>query len=140
MSTAAMRIIIAIVTIFHGIGHFMGLMPILGIKLSDTHSAKSRLLTGFLSDKLSQATGFLVWSAALLCFVLAGLALLGWPVPPDWWMVLMKSAAIISLVGLVFFWDAFPFFFPNKIGVITVDCALLISMFFLEWPHYILGT
>ena len=139
MSTATMRTIIAITMIFQGIGHFMGLMPILGIKLSDSHSGKSWLLTGSLGEKLSHVVGFFVWSAALLCFVLAGLSLLGWLVPQDWWQLLVKIAAIISLVGLAFFWNAFPFFFPNKLGVITVDCALLISLFFLKWPHHILG-
>jgi hypothetical protein len=134
MSTAAIRIITGIVLMGHGIGHAMGILAVLGVKLSETHSPDSWLLTDLFGNSLTNIIGLLTWLLALLGFVGAGLGLAGWLVPHNWWQTLALSAAIISLVGLFFFWNAFPFLFPNKVGVICVDIAALICVLWLHWP------
>jgi hypothetical protein len=91
------------------------------------------LFTNLLGDKGSRAIGFIIWLLALLGFIGAGLALLGLLIPQAWWQPLAVISAIISLVGLIFFWNAFAMFF-NKLGAVGVNVAVLISLLFLRWP------
>lgn len=59
--------------------------------------------------------------------VLAGLSLMGWIVPQDWWHTLMIAAAGASLLVLIVFW--FSEFF---IGVI-IDLGLLALVLLANW-------
>jgi hypothetical protein len=133
MSTSTLRIAIAVILIAHGVGHYMGMLSTLGVKLSRTSSPDSWLFTNLLGDKGSRAIGFIIWLLALLGFIGAGLALLGLLIPQAWWQPLAVISAIISLVGLIFFWNAFAMFF-NKLGAVGVNVAVLISLLFLRWP------
>jgi hypothetical protein len=139
MSVSTLHIVFAIVLIAHGIGHALGLMAVFGIRLSKTHSPGSWLLTGLLGETVSRIIGFLIWTLALVGFLGAGMGLLGWLVPTDWWQPLAVGAAILSLMGLFLFWNGFPFFFPNKVGVFVVDVATILSPHWLGWPPDNLG-
>jgi hypothetical protein len=130
-----MKIIMAIVLTGHGIGHAMGILAVFGVKLSKTHSARSWLLSNPLGESVTNVIAVLVWALALLAFVGAGLGLAGWLVSHNWWKTLAISASIISLAGLFFSWNSFPFFFPNKVGVICVDAAVLVSLLWFHWPR-----
>jgi hypothetical protein len=132
MSASTLRIVVAVVLTAHGIGHALAILPVFGVKLSDKHSPSSWILTGLLGGTLASRFGFLIWISALMGFVGAGLGLLGWLVPTDWWQPLAIGAAITSLLGLFIFWNAFPFFFPNKVGVVAVDVATIFSSGWLE--------
>ena len=41
MPTSTLRILIAVVLMAHGIGHSLGVLPPLGVHLTETHSARS---------------------------------------------------------------------------------------------------
>lgn len=134
MSVTTLGIVIALVLFIHGIGHVMGLFPILGISTIETWNAQSWLLTGLVGDTISRGIGFVLFTAALIGFVGAALGLMDWLVPHDWWQMLAIVSAVISLLAIFLFWNAFVALFPNKIGAIAVDAAVLIGLLVADWP------
>jgi hypothetical protein len=134
MSATTLRIIIAFVLFIHGIGHFMGIMPILGLSTSETWNARSWLFTGLLGNTITRVIGFILFAAASLGFVGAALGLMDWLIPHDWWRTLAIVSSVISLAAIVLFWNAFVTFFPNKVGAIAVDVATLIGLLIVNWP------
>jgi hypothetical protein len=118
------RIVIAIFLMIHGLGHGMGILPLFGKKLSETHSADSWVLGPLVGTSLSRAIGSVIWVLCMTGFLLAGLGFVGWLVPGQWPMIAAVTS-VVSLAGLALFWDAFPFWFPNKVSVIVVDVFVL---------------
>lgn len=49
------------------------------------------------------------------------------------WSGYAVLAAWLSLAGLAMFWNAFPFLFPNKVGIICVDLFVLLSVYKTNW-------
>ena len=49
-------------------------------------------------------------------------------------VALAVTGAVASLVGLALFWNAFPVLFPNKIGALAVDVAVLVGVLLVDWP------
>ena len=134
MSSTTLRLIIAAILFVHGIGHVLGIMAALNLSNLEGWSSRSWLLTGLIGETASRVISFLLFLAALVGFVGAGLALMGWLLPHEWWRPLSVVSAAISLVALGLFWNAFPSLFPNKIGAIAVDIAVLVGLLWLEWP------
>ena len=134
MSGTTLRIIIALVFFVHGVGHVMGIMPALGLSSVKGWSSRSWLLTPLLGETLSRVISFVLFLAALVGFLAAALGLMGWLVPHDSWRTLAVVSAVISLVAIVLFWNAFVALIPNKVGAIAVDLATLICLLMLNWP------
>jgi hypothetical protein len=134
MSSTTLRLIIAGILFIHGIGHVLGIMAALNLSNVKGWSSRSWLLTGLIGEKASRVISFLLFLAALVGFVGAALALMGWLLPHEWWRSLSVISAAISLVALGLFWNAFPSLFPNKIGAIAVDIAVLVGLLLLDWP------
>jgi hypothetical protein len=142
MSGTVLRAIIAFVFAFHGVGHAMGIIPALGLINQEgsgqgwlkNWSSDSWLLTDPLGSTVSRILCVLLYSAALLGFVGAALALLGWLIPHNWWRTLASISAIISLVALSLFWNALIFLFPHKIGALAINVATLVCLLVLRWP------
>jgi hypothetical protein len=142
MSGTVLRAIIAFVFAFHGVGHAMGILPALGVvnvEGSDqgwlkNWSSRSWLLTDILGDTASRVLCAILYGAALVGFIAAALALLGWGIPHDWWRTLAVVSAIISLVGLLLYWNALIFLFPHKVGALAVNIATLVCLLLLNWP------
>ena len=125
--------VIAIVFVIHGIGHVMCLLPALGLDASPTWNSDSWLLTGIIGQPAANVVSIVIWLAAIIGFLLAALALMGWGVPHEWWRPLAVVSAVISLIGVFLFRNAFAAWF-NKAGAITVDLAVLIGLLLLHWP------
>jgi hypothetical protein len=125
MSNSIIRIITGIVLIVHGIGHVMALLPALNITSTDKWHYRSWLLTRFLGDMVSRVLVIVLFGAAMIGFIAAGLGLFGWLVPHSAWQTLAIISAVISLVALALFWNSFVAFFPNKTGAIVVNIATL---------------
>lgn len=125
MSASTIRIITAAVLILHGIGHAMALFPALNIASSENWHYRSWLVTGLLGEPLSRALVVLLFGTAMIGFIAAGLGVLGWLVPNSAWQSLAIISAIVSMVALALFWNAFVTLFPNKIGAIVVNVAAL---------------
>ena len=134
MSASTLRIIIALVFFVHGVGHVMGIMPALGLSTVKGWSSRSWLLTPLLGETLSRVISFVLFAAALVGFLAAALGLMGWLVPHDSWRTLAVVSAVISLVAIVLFWNAFVALIPNKVGAIAVDVATLVCLLALNWP------
>lgn len=134
MSPTAIRIIIALVLFIHGVGHIMALLPAFRIASTETWHARSWLLNRFISESASRVLLVILFGAALLGFVGAALGLLGWLVPHDAWRTLSVTSAVISLVAIVLYWNAFVALFPNKLGALAVNIAVLVCLLFLNWP------
>ena len=133
MSTATLRLITAGVLLFHGVGHAWGILAALGITMGQNHSPDSWALTNLIGNSATRWICAAIWGAALALFVCAGLGLVGWLVPKEWWRPLALIGAVVSGLALVLFWNALPVLFPNKIGAILVNFALIISLVFMTW-------
>jgi hypothetical protein len=142
MSGTALRAVIGFVLAFHGVGHAMGIIAALQlVNVEDSSadwlkgwSSHSWLLTELLGATASRILCLILYGAALVGFVAAALALMGWLVPHDWWRSLAVLSAVISLVGIALFWDALIMLFPHKIGAIGVNVAVLVGLLVANWP------
>ena len=142
MSGTVLRAIVAFVIAFHGLGHAMGIIPALGIVNTEgasqgwlqKWSSHSWLLTNLLGNTVSGILCVVLYGAALIGFLSAALALLGWGIPHDWWRTLALASAVVSLVALLLFWNALIFFFPHKVGALAINIATLICLLALNWP------
>jgi hypothetical protein len=134
MSGTTLRIVTAVVLFIHGIGHIMGVLPALQLVDVNGWNSRSWLLTPILGEAASRILSIILFLVALVGFVASALALLGWIVPHDWWRTLAVVSAVISVVTIVLFWNAFVSFFPNKVGALGVDIAVLVCLLVLNWP------
>ena len=142
MSPTILRIIIAGILAFHGVGHAMGIIPALQLRFfqnqtgawAQNWSSHSWLLTPLLGEAASRILAIILFSVSLVGFAGAALALMGWLVPHEWWRTLAIVSAVISLVALAFFWNAFIYLFPHKVGAIAVNVAVLVGLLWANWP------
>ena len=82
MSPTTLRLIIALVLFIHGAGHFMEMMPALGLSNIESWNPRSWLLTNILGDKITRIICFILFLAALIGFVGAAL---GWMIVSNSW-------------------------------------------------------
>jgi len=134
MSPNLVRILIAIVILAHGIGHVLGVMAGFGVQLTPKHSAQSWLLTKLLGEGISKGIAVILFAVALLAFSASGLALFKFIVPFSAWSQYAVIASILSTVGLALFPRAFPTMFPNVIGALAVNAAVLLSVWWVHLP------
>jgi hypothetical protein len=129
-----LRIIIAVVLFIHGIGHIMGVLPALQVVDVAGWNSRSWLLTPIMGETASRILSAVLFLMALIGFLGSTLALMGWLVPHDWWRTLAVVSAVISLVTVILFWNAFVALVPNKVGALGVDITVLVCLLLLNWP------
>ena len=134
MSGVTLRALVAGLLFIHGIGHVMGHFPALGLATVEGWNSRSWMLTPILGETMSRILSAILFLLALVGFVASSLALLGWLIPHDWWRTLAIVSAVISIVTIVLFWNAFVAFFPNKVGALGVDIAVLVCLLVVNWP------
>ena len=134
MSPTTLRLIIGLVLLVHGIGHVMAFLPALNITSTNKWHHRSWLLTPVIGDTASRVISIILYGAAFIGFIAAALGLFGWLVPHDLWRSLAVVSAVISLIALALFWNSFASLFPNKIGAIAVNIAVLVCLLWLNWP------
>jgi hypothetical protein len=127
--------IIAIILMAHGLGHALGILAGMGIKLSKRHSLHPSVFNGFPGKSVSVFLGIVLSSAAIIFFMATGLSLLDLLLPQDLWQILGITASVISIFLLVFYWNFLPFLFPNKIGAIVIDLYLIMTILWWHWPN-----
>lgn len=133
MSSTTLRTLIALGLFVHGIGHIQGVMAALGLQATERWHARSWLFTGLLGDTGASILALIIWLATTIAALAAGLGLLGWLVPHAWWRTAAIVSAVVSLVGLVFYWNSLAAIF-NKVGAIGVNLAILVGLVLLNWP------
>jgi hypothetical protein len=112
----------------------MAFLPALNITSTDKWHYRSWLLTPVIGDTASRVISIILYGAAFIGFIAAALGLFGWLVPHDLWRSLAVVSAVISLIALALFWNSFASLFPNKIGAIAVNIAVLVCLLWLNWP------
>ena len=127
------KLIIAGVLVFHGIGHVMGTFPVIGMPTVQGQSSHSWLLTNLIGEPAAGWFSVVLWMAAMFGFVGAGLALVDWWLPYEWWRGLAIGSAVISLVALVLYWNAF-YTILNRVGALGIDIAVLVALLVMHWP------
>ena len=123
------RLWIGIVLILHGIGHALGVLALSSLG-SESWNARSWLF----GDSTARVVSAVMWVACIAAFVVAGLALLEIGFPEGGWKPVAVIAAFVSLSALALFWNAFPVLFPNKVGAIAVNLAVIVGVLFADWP------
>jgi hypothetical protein len=103
----------------------MALLPALNIASTEKWNYRSWLLSGVIGETFSRVLVIILFGAAMIGFIASGMGLFGWLVPHSAWQTLALISAVISLVALALFWNAFVAFFPNKVGAIVVNVAIL---------------
>ena len=126
-----MRYLIAVVLLAHGIGHTIGIMQTLRLTtVNPGWNGDSWLLTGIAGSTVTNAVGIVLWTAAMIGFILAAGVVVGW-LPADWWRPLAIGASFCSLAGILLFPAAFPTF--STIGAIIVDVVVLGAVLWSQW-------
>jgi hypothetical protein len=127
------RLAIGLVLLLHGVGHALGVLSLAPLDRPGWNM-RSWLLTDALGEGVTRILGVALWSLGGLLFIIAGLALLRIVVPEDWWRTLAVTGAIVSLATIALYWNALPFLFPNKVGAIAVDVAVIAGVLIAHWP------
>ena len=143
MPASMLRTIVTLVLLFHGVGHVMGVIPMLrlfgtesgsGPEWFRNWSSRSWLLTGTLGGPAAQLIGAVLFLASFFGFAAAALGLADWLVPHGLWRTIAATSAVISLFAVILYWKAFIYVFPHKVGAIGVDLAVLVCLVWLGWP------
>ena len=134
MSVDMMRYLAAAILGFHGIGHILAFFPIFGFSLTDEHSFRSWLLTPVLGNLFAVLIEIILFLCATMGFLGAVSALMQWQIAYAFWQFYALTGAAFSLVGLFLFPRAFPTLFPNLVGAVLVDIAILAALLWLRWP------
>jgi len=134
----AVRILIALFLIAHGLVH----MIMATIPVNETSGARDPYFPSWwrsntdpawpasrlgLSPNIVRTAGYILWMAALVLFLAAGLGLLGVPGLRAIWVSLAAIASVVSLVMAALFWN------PNYVGVLLINLAIL-AVLYLRWP------
>ncbi len=142
MSSTTLRTIISAALFVHGLGHVMGVIPALRLfEVNESSpaalkrwSSRSWLLTDPLGDTAARIICLILFAAVLVCSAGAALGLLGQLVPHAWWRPLAIASAVVSLVAIALYWNAFITLFPPKVGAIGMDLAILVGLLLANWP------
>jgi hypothetical protein len=118
-----LKFVIGLVLIGHGVGHSIGLLGLFKVaQVNPAWQGDSWALTSVAGDTVTQLVGAVLWSVAMIGFIVLGLVVFGW-LPAAWWPPLAIVASIASLLGVVLFPVAFPTF--STIGAVVVDLAVM---------------
>lgn len=134
MSPKFIQVAVPVVLILHGIGHIMGVLTATRVINTDTWNSRSWLLTGLLGDPLARIIALVLWAVTVVGFIAAGAGAFGWPVTAGGWRTIAVVMAVISLIALGLYWNAFAVLFPNKIGSIVVNIVVLYAVLLANWP------
>ncbi|RPJ39318.1 MAG: hypothetical protein EHM21_15815 [Chloroflexi bacterium] len=138
MNTSTIRILLALFMIAHGLVHLsLTLVPAPqpggmhtpfwpGWWRTDTDPAWLASRMG-LSTNAVRTAGWLLWMAALVAFVLAGLGRLGLPGLAALWAPLAAAGSLASLILLAFYWH------PWFIAAAGINLILLAGIW-MHWP------
>jgi hypothetical protein len=123
-----MKIFVALFLILHGLVHIiLALVPSPGADEPVFATFFSNSWLG-LSESAGKPLAFILAALATVGFVAAGLGLLDFLVPFDWWRTLAAVSAVVSLLLLVIFWH------PYVIVGLLIDVLILVVVLFTDWP------
>lgn len=124
-----LKLVLAVVVLFHGIGHLLFLGPTLGVVEWAGQTGHSWALTGVLGDGPTRTLGALIWVATIVLFV-AGVA--GFLTAQPSWVGVTVLASVLSIAGIVLMWDGIAT--SNAVMALAVDIVILVSLLWAHWP------
>lgn len=124
MPESTQKVLIAVILILHGIGHYMGILTAFGAKLSGKTSPHSWLLTGLLGESRTKFILIAIMAVSLFAFIAAGMSLAGWLLPYSLFETAALTGAVVSLAGLLLYRDTYALLF-NKIGAFAVNIGVI---------------
>ena len=126
-----LKIVLGLVLLAHGIGHSLGLLQLSKVAtINPAWQGDSWILSNLAGATMTHVIAAVVWTAALLGFVLLAGVVVGW-LPATWWSPLAIAAAAASLLGLLLFPSAFPT--SSTIGALVVDVLVLAAVLLSDW-------
>jgi hypothetical protein len=124
-----LRLVLAVVVLAHGLGHVLFLGPSLRLVDWAGQTSHSWLLTAAVGDGVARGVAAVTWLATMALFT-AGAA--GYLADAAWWRPVTVAAAVVSITGIVVFWDGIA---PSSaIPAIAFDVVLLVVLLVLHWP------
>ena len=133
MTPAALRTVITVILLVHGIGHGQGVLSSLGLFNTESWHPRSWLFDKLLGEKVSRVLALILWGLAVLFSVAGAFAFLDIGISHSLWRGLAILAAIPSSLGLIFYWNSMAMIF-NKLGAIAVNLWILVGLLLLNWP------
>ena len=100
MTTKTVKLLVLITLLVHGIGHVQGVIAGTGIRFNDNTSNISWLLKG-LGENSNRIICIVLYLAAVIAGILAGLGFKGILVPVSTWQMFALAAAFSSTACLV---------------------------------------
>jgi hypothetical protein len=130
-----LHIIVGVFLILHGAVHIWYVAMARGLISADADTiwnGRSWLFTRTLGDQVTMMLATIVHSITTLLFIVAGVGLVA---QQDWWATWAVAGAILSIAGIVGFWDGKPDH-PIEKGLlgIIIDVAILVAVLYFEWP------
>jgi hypothetical protein len=117
------RIIVSIALIGHGIGHVIGVSAAwTSVKMGFSDHPWSLSSNVNVNTAIGRIFG-VVWLAALIAIVAAGMGLL---LRMEWWTTWAIIGSIISIVALVIWWRAFPT--GSDISALIFNVIILVAL------------
>lgn len=133
-----LKIVIGVVLLAHGIGHVLGLFPVVGAAPTSAlprWTGESWLLPSA-PAQLAHLIGAVLWVVALVGFVLLSAVVLGW-LTEAWWQPIAITSAVASLVAILLFPSGFPTV-VNIVGAAVVDLAVIVGTIVYDWTPSVL--
>jgi hypothetical protein len=127
--TPMLKLVLAVVVLAHGVGHLLFLGPSLRLADWAGQTSHSWLLTGTLGDGPSRAVASAIWVTTVVLFV-AGVG--GFVLDATWWRAVTIAGAIVSIAGIVLFWDGLAT--SSAAFALVFDVVLLVSLLVVHWP------
>ena len=137
MSIQTIRLIIGGVLFFHGIAHVGPIGAYIWIRSRPADptegwvAARSWLLPS-LAPNTATAVASVFWVLSIIGFVTAALSFWGFLVPGELWRGIAIASALVSTLGIVFFFRTWPMF--NTLAALAVNGAVLVTQLWLHWP------
>lgn len=141
MNSSLLRVVIALFLIAHGLMHY----SLSTVPLPEPGSIKTPFWPSWrrpaadpnwLASRMGlpvpavRTAGWLLWMAATVCFILAGLGLLGLPGLAAAWPMLAVAGAVFSLLVHAFY------FHPWLVMGLVIEVAVLAVVYF-RWPVFL---
>ena len=122
-------VILAVVLFAHGIGHLLFLGPALKVVDWAGQTGHSWLLSAPLGETVSRGLAATLWTGSIVLLVAGAGALLA---GQAWWRPACALGAVVSLVGIVLFWDGVAA--TNAFFALAFDVLVLGALLVAHWP------
>jgi hypothetical protein len=124
-----LKLALALIVLGHGLGHVLFLAPSLRVADWAGQSAHSWALTGTLGDGVARGIAAVIWTVSIALFIAA---VAGWLTDASWWRAATVAGSVVSIVGIVLFWDGIAT--SSAAMALAFDVVLLVALLVAHWP------